>query len=243
MRKLGKGMMAAAFILVAALGAGCATGKTYTQNGEQISIDEGLYLKALNYQRSEDFARALQAWEELLEKSPTCALAYINRAKIFDRLNMVPDAIRAYEMARRYEPNNTETMANLGAAYLRAGRVNQALDILNECITKDPYRPAAYYCLAGAYLEAGQLDKAVINADIAVDLVAIPSRTTESGLDPSVDRERLGHYLMRQAECHIERGEFDKAKICLDRVVKQCNMKVPAELAARIPAEQPKNPG
>ena len=62
---------------------------------------------------------------------------------------------------------------------------------------------------------------------------------------PTVDRERLGMYLLRQAECHIERGEFEKAKACIARVEKQCNMTVPVELTARIPAapaEEPKRP-
>ncbi|MCC6575263.1 MAG: tetratricopeptide repeat protein [Planctomycetes bacterium] len=246
MRKLGKGLVVgAALVLIGALSVGCAAGKTYTQNGEQISIDEGLYVKALNYQRDKDYARALHAWEELLDKEPRCALAHANRGKIYDALNMVPDAIQNYESAMRYDPSNTETMANLGAAYLRAGRVNQALDILNDCVSKDPYRATAHFCLSGAYLEAKQFDKAILHADVAVDLVAVPSKTTESGLDPTVDRERLGMYLLRQAECHIERGEFEKAKACIARVEKQCNMTVPVELTARIPAapaEEPKRP-
>lgn len=255
-RELGKGMMVLA-VLGLAVGMGCAAGKTYTQNNEQITIDEGLYMKALNFQRSKDYARALHAWDELLDKEPRCALAYANRGKIYDALNMVPDAVDAYESAMRYDPLNTETMANLGAAYLRAGKVNNALDILNMCIEKDPYRAVAHFCLAGAYLEAKHLDKALLHADIAADLVAVPDKKTESGLAPDVDRERLGLYLMRQAECHIERArvidesgkepaakaEYDKAKVCLSRVEKQCNMVVPASLSARIPVvEEPKQP-
>ena len=76
--------------------------------------------------------------------------------------------------------------------------------------------------------------------------MAVPSKTTENGLDKSVDLRQLATYLLRQAECHIERGEMDKAKACLDRVEKQCHEKVPAKLIARIgdavpAAETPSN--
>ncbi len=239
------------FILLAFAGvviSGCGSGgKKIVQNGEELSINQDKFLKAIELQRKEDYFKALKAWDECIEDEPRFGLAHYNKGICYDRMSFVPEAMNEYEQARKYDPKNSLILMNLGEIYLRVdNRLASAMDALKEALDLDPYRPGVHYNLSAAYIRTKEFDKALTHADIAVDLVAVPSKTTENGLDKSVDLRQLATYLLRQAECHIERGEMDKAKACLDRVEKQCHEKVPAKLIARIgdavpAAETPSN--
>ncbi|MBV6516826.1 MAG: hypothetical protein HPKKFMNG_02516 [Planctomycetes bacterium] len=225
-----------ALAMLGALASGCGGGgKVIVQNGEQISVNRTKYLKALDLQRKQDWFNALKEWDEVIKDEPRFALAHHNKAVCYDMMNFVPEAMAEYELARRYDPNNSITLNNLGAIYLRAdNRLNSAFDALQEALKLDPYRPSVHYNLAAAYLTSKDFDKALMHADTAVDLVAAPSKETENGLQKSVDLPMLARYLLRQAECHIERSEMDKARKALERVEKQCREKVPADLWARV---------
>jgi hypothetical protein len=60
-------------------------------------------------------------------------------------------------------------------------------------------------------------DDGLMHADIAVDLASQPDAKQMTGISRDVDLMALGAYLLRQAECHAERGEWDKARACVDR--------------------------
>ena len=227
--------MVIALAVAAVIVSGCGGGKRIVQNGEELSINQDKFLKAIELQRKEDYFKALKAWDECIEDEPRFGLAHYNKAVCYDRMSFVPEAMNEYEQARKYDPKNSLILMNLGEIYLRAdNRLASALDALKEALDVDPYRPGIHYNLSAAYMRSKEWDKALSHADIAVDLVAVPSKTSENGLDKSVDLRQLAAYLQRQAECHIERGEMDKAKACLERVEKQCHEKAPAKLWARI---------
>jgi len=232
--------------LAGVVASGCGgSGKRIMQNGEEITYNQDLFLKAVELQRKEDYFKALKAWDEVIKDEPRFGLAHFNKALCYDRMSFVPEAMGEYEQARKYDPKNSIILMNLGEIYLRAdNRLASAFDALQEALEIDPYRPGIHFNLSAAYMRSKEWDKALSHADTAVDLVAVPSKTTENGLDKSVDLRQLAVYLGRQAECHIERGEMDKAKVCLDRIEKQCHEKPPTKLVARIndaaPAEPPK---
>ena len=231
--------------LAGVVASGCGGGKKIVQNGEELSVNQDLYLKAVSLQHKQDYFNALHAWDDVIKDEPRFGMAHFNKGLCYDWMNFVPEAMAEYEAARRWDPKNTLILNNLGAIYLRAdNKLAAALDTLKEALDLDAYRPSIHYNLAAAYLQSKEFDKAVVHADVAVDLVAAPSKESENGLHKTVDLRQLATYLLRQAECHIERGEMEKARAALERVEKQCREKVPADLWARVgPAEAPKPNG
>lgn len=231
-------------LLAGVVASGCGGGgRRVIQNGEELSINQDKFLKAIELQRKEEYFKALKAWDEVIKDEPRYSLAHFNKGLCYDRINYVGEAMACYETARRHDPKNSVILMNLGEIYLRAdNRLASAFDALKEAVEIDPYRPGIHFNLAGAYMRAKEWDKALTHADIAVDLVAVPSKTAENGLDKSVDLRQLAVYLGRQAECHIERGELDKAKACLDRIEKQCHEKPPLRLSARVAEEAASTP-
>jgi tetratricopeptide (TPR) repeat protein len=208
------------------------------QNGEEITIDEEKYIKALDETRSGRLYDAIGTWKEVIADEPRCALAHFNLGQLYDKLNMFAEAMDRYEAACRFEPGKADHHANLGGVYLKMGMVKDAMRELKDALGKDPYNYLIDFNLAGVYLAMSDHDNALLHADKAVDLYSVPG-TSESGLGQGVDREVLAKLLARQAECHAERGETDKARQCADRIRKQCRVEVPAKLQAMLDKAPP----
>lgn len=249
---LGIATVAAALLITA-----CASGKTINQGYESFSVSEGKYYEALSFQDDGNYFEAIQAWAELLDDEPRFAQGHFNLGLIYDHLNMVPEAIEHYELALRWaeetnkpdgssaqrEENQADTTASiglynlhLGSAYLRSGLVEEGLDCLKKANEIDPFNPTVHYNLSAAYLARSNFDDALTHADIAVDLYAKPDAKRTDKLAPEIDRVRLGAYLLRQARCHVERKEWDKAKQTLQRAKEQCNMDTPRDMELKIKA-------
>jgi len=208
------------------------------QGKDELSINEELYIEALAHHNAMRFKPAIEAWQELIAEEPRFALAHFNLGQMYDKLDQVPDALPCYERAVQLVPDNGIYRLNLGSLYLRQGMARPALAELREALTRDPYNFLIDYNLAGAYLALNDHDNALIHADKAVDLYSVPG-PNESGLKDGVDREMLTRLLARQAECHVVRGEMDKARQCVDRIVNQCRTEVPVRLQTMLDKTAP----
>lgn len=250
-------VMAAAVVGIVVMMSACASGKTIKQGAEEFSITEAKYYEALELQDGGQYFKAITAWNELLDDEPRFAQGHFDLGLIYDKLNLVPEATEQYELAVQYAQDSAEMVGkdnpamedaadtraslalyntHLGAAYLRAGLVDEGIDALNAALKDDPYNATIHYNLSAAYMARKNFDDALTQADIAVDLTAHPDSKRGDGLDVEVDRERLGHYLLRQAACHLARKEYDKARIALERAETQCGAEVPAAMWEKLDA-------
>lgn len=244
-------VMAAAVLAMIVVMSACASGKTVKQGAEEFSISEDKYYEALSLQDDGQYFEAITAWSEVLADEPRFAQGQFNLGLIYDKLNLVPEAIEHYELAvqaaedsrdmvsgdrQAAEPKDATDSSialynlHLGAAYLRSGLVDEAIDSLKKALTGDPYNPTVHYNLSAAYMARKNYDNALLAADTAVDLLSKPDSKRSDGLDEEVDRERLGNYLLRQAACHLAREEWDKARSSLERAEKQCGADIPAAM-------------
>ena len=249
--------MAASLVLAFVLMSACSSSMSIKQGGEEFGIDGDKYYEALTYQDDGDYFEAIRAWAEVLADEPRFAQAHFNIGLVYDMLNMVPESIEHYELAVQNaeasrdlingnnpaEESAADTKASLalynshlGAAYLRGGLVDEAIDALKRAETEDPFNPTIHYNLSAAFMAKNNYEMGLKQADIAVDLLAKPDAKTSNGLSTDVDMDRLGTYLLRQARCHLVRNELDKAEACLDRVTKQCNVEVPADMLLELNA-------
>ncbi|MCC6466108.1 MAG: tetratricopeptide repeat protein [Planctomycetes bacterium] len=223
-----------AFVASGFVAGACASSKQVRQGNEELSIKADAYYEALSHTDNGRYFEAIQSWKVVLEDEPRFALGHFNIGQVYDQLNLVPEAIEHYEQAAQLDPGVGRYNLHLGTAYLRANLTKEAVQTLEKAAEQDPYNPQLHYNLAAAYMTQKNFDSALMHTDIAVDLASVPDARNESGLAKSVDRAQLARYLARQAECHIERGEFDKAGECVKRIEQQCKAEVPADLRARL---------
>ncbi|MDC1142344.1 tetratricopeptide repeat protein [Planctomycetota bacterium] len=224
--KLMLGVAAIALSVTSACG---SDGYTVKQGDEEIDIDQALYNEALSLQNDGNYLKATTRWSELLAESPNFAQAHFNQGVIYERLNLVPEAINKYEVAVSLDANFLYHR-HLGEAYLRGGLYDAAIIELEKAVELDRFSPIAHYNLSAAYLSIDSYDQALLHADAAVDLYAKPDTKNEDGLARTVDRRVLAGYLAREAECHIARKEWEKAEACKDRIENQCRQELTTSL-------------
>lgn len=250
-KKLG---MAAGLVAMFVLTA-CASGKSIKQGAEEFSIPADKYYEALQLQDDAKYFEAIRAWSEVLVDEPRFAQGHFNIALIYDNLNMVPEAIEHYELAVQAAEDSRDLIGgdnpaaedggnitasialynlHLGAAYLRGGLVDEAIDALKKSIKDDQFNPTAHYNIAAGYMALHDYESALIHADIAVDLVSKPDSKRTSGIAAEVDMKQLGNYLLRQARCHLARQEWDKARSVLERAKTQCKLDIPVDMQKQL---------
>lgn len=239
-KKLGLAVAAAAMTFF--VGA-CSSTKTIKQGNEEFTILQDKYIEALALADNGKFFEAIQAWKEVLDDEPRWALGHFNLGQVYDKLNLMPEAMEHYELAAKLDGEQASYHLNLGTVYLRQGLKDQALASLKKAAEKDPYNHLAHYNLAGAYLAMSDQDNALMHADVAVDLYSRPDAKNESLLSEGVDRALLARFLVRQAECHLARGETEKARQCAERVTRQCRVNLPDSLKEKLDAAPPADDG
>jgi tetratricopeptide (TPR) repeat protein len=85
---------------------------------------------------------------------------YLNLGNLLMTLEHTNEAIPPLEKAAQLAPTNSQCLAKLGTAYLRAGRLNEARQKLEESIQLDPNDAAAHYQLGRYYKQVKHLDAA-----------------------------------------------------------------------------------
>ncbi|MBX3472784.1 MAG: tetratricopeptide repeat protein [Planctomycetes bacterium] len=231
--------LAVALAVCGLIGTACSSTRTVKQGNEEFTILEAKYLEALSLADDGKHFEAIQAWKEVLADEPRWAMGHFNLGQIYDKLNLMPEAMEQYEQAAKLDGEQGIYHLNLGTVYLRSGLSKQALDALKKAAEKDPYNHLVHYNLAGTYLVLADHDNCLIHADIAVDLYSRPESKNESGLAEGVDRDMLAKLLARQAECHVARGEAEKARQCADRITRQCRVELPRRLADMLDSLPP----
>jgi tetratricopeptide (TPR) repeat protein len=232
-------------VAMACLLAACgSSSKRIQQGGERLYINEGLYFEALALYDGGKFFEAIRAWKDLLDDEPRFAMGHFNLGLIYDELHMVPEAIEHYQRAawlvedlgEAHRADQARYNWHLGAAYLRAGLEHEATTALEAAVQRDVYNPFIHYNMAAALMAQGNYEEGLLHADTAVDLAASPDPRATSGLARTVDRNELARFILRQAECHLMRQEWEKARVALERSRDQCHVEPPASMWERLAA-------
>jgi superkiller protein 3 len=80
------------------------------------------------------------------------------------------EALEILESLIEQQPNNKVVLHDLSIAYSRVGDEDKAFRALREGLVKHPDEYAFHYSIADHYAGRGNLDKALVHADRAVDL-------------------------------------------------------------------------
>ena len=154
--------------------------------GEQaVALDEkhpgGHQLLGRVYSWRGDYDRALAAIQRAIELNPSDVDNYLALAKPLLWSGDLDGAIAALETARQVGTDTTVFFAvHLGIAYVVAGRSAEAIRVLERSVTRDRTNVFTQVLLGAAYAEAGSMDKATHQVEIA------------RGLAPFVPMDELG---------------------------------------------------
>jgi len=93
----------------------------------EITLQQANELKYRN-----DYANAIEIYDQVLEIDPQNARAFHSKGNAMDLLGRYEEAISCYESALTCDPNNAETLYNKGVTLCKIGRQSEGV----ECIER-----------------------------------------------------------------------------------------------------------
>ena len=142
---------------------------------EAIDIDTD-YSEAHNslgtvYMKQKKWKEALKSFQRALSNKlyDTPNITYVNMGDAYMEMGDYPKAIEAYREAKRFV-NQDYIIYKLGMAYLKAGKVKEAIIELQEGVTLNPKNPDMRLDLALAFLKDGNKRSALMEFRKVVEL-------------------------------------------------------------------------
>lgn len=103
--------------------------------------------KALFLWKKNRITESVELYEQLLEQGESSVL-YSSYGYVVILTGDIPKAVEVNEKAYEYNSNDKAIMDNLGLAYVKAGKLDEAYDIYDKLMKKEPSFPEAYYNMA-----------------------------------------------------------------------------------------------
>ena len=106
------------------------------------------------------YAMAYPLFQKAIEKDPKYMRPYVQLAKLYELDSKGAEAEETLKKALAAAPGNVVVMSELGYVQTRAGKVREALELLNNAAKDESYTPSRYY-LAYALGMDGRLKEAL----------------------------------------------------------------------------------
>ncbi len=138
--------------------------------GNTVCVAAVLTLGVLSWRQSEWYSDAVTLYRTILQKNPTCWLAYNNLGGALTRRGQVQEGIEAYQQVLQFRPEYALARSNLGLALDKQGKVEEAIVQYREAIKADPNFPDAHFNLGNALFKTHRLSEAIDEFNIAQTL-------------------------------------------------------------------------
>lgn len=133
--------------------------KAVADNPQEDSIK---YKLAEAYREAQQYENAEKTYKELAEANPDEARVYYNTImQMYDKANMPDQAIAAAQDLVELDPDNADSVYNLGYMYVKEERFSEAVDIFKRAIELRPSFEYAYMNLGYSYSQLGQYGNAI----------------------------------------------------------------------------------
>lgn len=104
--------------------------------------------------------------KERLDTDPNDLDANLTIAIEFQNLQMYPQAIQYFQKADRIDPDNPDTLTDMGVCYRRSGELTRALELFREAREIDPAHWQSLYNIAVVFgIDQGRYDEALRTLD------------------------------------------------------------------------------
>ena len=155
---------------------------------------DSLHVAALFYAQTRQTEAALQRWARCIVLSPKDEIYYVNLAAIAMDRGENELALSTLQKARDLGFSSDGVMHHWGLALSAAGRLDEAIAVVEKLANENPADASAWYLLGKMQLETGAVDSAI--------------RSLETSLGSSA--ANAGAYLAL-GQAYNRRGEKDKA--------------------------------
>ncbi|MGR3311230.1 MAG: tetratricopeptide repeat protein [Candidatus Brocadiales bacterium] len=147
------------------------------------------FQKAVFYQKNGELSKALQEYENILEKDPLNAEAHNNTGLLYQQKGEYNKALLAYRKAASLKPDYHKARGNIGTLLYRQGRLDTAVLVFEFILAKEPENVHALTNLAIIYKEKGELEKA---RDLLLKAVDFHNEFPEAHYNLALNLEELG---------------------------------------------------
>jgi tetratricopeptide (TPR) repeat protein len=117
-----------------------------------------------------DLTSAAYHFKEVTRLDPLRAGAHINLGAVYNRMDMLDDAIPVLRRGIQLDQKRSEGYYNLGVVYRRKGQPDLAIQAYREAVRINPRMADAHYNLGNLYLEKEQYGMAMAHYKQAVEL-------------------------------------------------------------------------
>lgn len=121
---------------------------------------EEYFMKGVKYEKSNQYADAVEAYKGAVKINPDYMDAYVNLGTVYYKLGRYADAVDAYKHAVKIKPNFQTIYNKLGTIYIITGKYLAAIDTLKQAVSMDPGNPNTHFNLGLAYYLNGDKDAA-----------------------------------------------------------------------------------
>jgi tetratricopeptide (TPR) repeat protein len=139
--------------------AAAATGPTLLRRpGTTSNVDEihTLFLAAVQAEEAGDKNRAIALYEQIVERDPGYAPAFINLGTIFFHLRRFGRAEELYRAATEIDPGYVLAFFDLGNVLDELERPDESIQAYEQAVALSPHYADAHYNLALAYERKGE---------------------------------------------------------------------------------------
>jgi len=137
---------------------------------------------ALNYKG--DITNSITNYEKAIQLNPNATVAYHHLADIYKNSGQLSAAIKYYERAITIQNDFVESYCGLASALIGQFKYDRTIQLLESNIQRLPKTAYLYYCLAVAYQEQGEIEKAktYYNKTLDIDNKSIDAQAGLAGI-------------------------------------------------------------
>ncbi len=129
---------------------------TLVPDPKHLVLNDPDFIEAENALATNDPAEALKILNKLQSKYSENESFLQKLGLVYDRLNLLDDAVRAYQHALKIDPTNGIGWTNLALTYVRLHRFDEAKDAATQAVKQSPDFGPAWGVLGYSYQQAGR---------------------------------------------------------------------------------------
>lgn len=118
------------------------------------------FLLATQYEKSNKYKEAIDAYNQSLRVKPDYVEAYLNLGVVYYKLGQYTEATETFKQAAKIAPFSLSVYNKLGTTYILRRAYSMAVETFKKAIEIDPYDATAHFNLGVAYFLAGNKTEA-----------------------------------------------------------------------------------
>jgi len=136
-----------------------------------------LFNSGVTFYNQKEFSKAIQAYQKVIELSPTYVEAFNNLGIVYQTIGDVDRAFGAYRKATEINPGYQKGYNNLGILLLLEGRYEEALEVFRKNLAINPNNIESYINLGTLFKKKGQWDEAIESYQKALEIDPLQRET------------------------------------------------------------------